>query len=176
MAKRQRLDIGDATLQQLLHTGRISQTGLAQLLSKLHDKSKGGPSCETVRQQLLLANSAEFAPHRLQVPLQLTDGSPWVWHLLDPCKTLASIVAKSASLQALYTEAWRRSPATPASPWRIVVGFDEFTPGNKLSLDQSRKCMVVSFSFLELGQAALSRGRVWATVACVRTNMIKKVS
>ena len=176
MAKRQRLDIDEATLQQVLHTGRISQAGLAKLLSKLQDKSQGSSSCETVRKQLLLANTAKFATHRLALPLQLSDGSPWAWHLLDPGKTLASILATSASLQALYTVAWRRSPATPASLWRIVVGFDEFTPGNKLSLDQSRKCMVVSFSFLELGQAALSRGRVWVTVACVRTNMIKQVS
>ena len=176
MAKRQRLDIDEATLQQVLHTGRISQAGLAKLLPKVQDKSQGSSSCETVRKQLLLPNTAKFATHRLALPLQLNDGSLWAWDLLDPGKTLASILATSASLQALYTVAWRRSPATPASPWRIVVGFDEFTPGNKLSLDQSRKCMVVSFFFLELGQAALSRGRVWVTVACVRTNMIKQVS
>ncbi len=175
MAKRHRLDIGAATLQELLHTGRISQSGLAELLVKLQDKSKGVLSREAVRHQLRSGNMAEFEAHRLQIGLSLIDSSPWVWNLLDPCKTLATIVAKSAALQQLYAEAWSRSPSTPATPWGLVDGFDEFTPGNKLSLDQSRKCMVVSLAFLELGQAALSLGRVWTTVACVRTNVIKQV-
>ena len=69
MAKRQRLDIDEATLQQVLHTGRISQAGLAKLFSKLQDKFQGGSSCETVRKQLLLANTAKFATHRVALPL-----------------------------------------------------------------------------------------------------------
>ena len=35
MVKRKRLDISDETLQQLLHTGRISNQGLSVLLKKL---------------------------------------------------------------------------------------------------------------------------------------------
>ena len=172
MAKRLKLDEG--TLEQALHTGGVSMKGLAKLLVKLQDLPSS--SYKSVERHVMAANAAKFAAHCLTLPMQLSDGSPWTWHLLDPCKTLGSMLESSQSLHCLYTVAWHRSPATSASPWRLVVGFDEFTPGSKNGLDQTRKTMVVSFSFLELGQAALTRGKVWVTVACVRTNMIKQVS
>ena len=146
---------------------------MSRLLKKLRSNDND-PSEATIALHLCKANSAAFQTLGWQVPVQLTDGRQWVWKLLDPCKTLAAIVEKSPGMQALYAEAWRRTPSTPATPWRVVIGFDEFTPGNKLSLDQSRKTMVISYSFLELGQAALSRGRVWATIACIRSVMIKQ--
>ena len=175
MVKRKRLDISDETLQQLLHTGRISNQGLSRLLKKLSGKDDG-PAENTIVRHLAELNSAAFKTLGWEVPVRLTDGRQWIWRLLDPCKTLAAIVEKSPGMQALYAQAWRRTPPTPATPWRVVLGFDEFTPGNKQSLDQTRKTMVVSYSFLELGQAALSRGRVWVTFACIRSVMIKEAS
>ena len=173
MTKRKRLGISDETLHQLLHTGRISSDGLSRLLKKL-SSNDNDPSEITIARHLLKINSAAFQTLGWQVSVQLTDGRQWLWKLLDPCKTLAAIVEKSPGMQALYAQAWRLTPSTPATPWRVVIGFDEFTPGNKLSLDQNRKCMVVSLSFLELGQVALIRGRVWATIACIRSVMIKE--
>ena len=175
MVKRKRLDISDETLQQLLHTGRISNQGLSRLLKKLSGNDDG-PAENTIVRHLAELNSAAFKTLGWEVPVRLTDGRQWIWRLLDPCKTLAAIVEKSPGMQALYAQAWRRTPPTPATPWRVVLGFDEFTPGNKQSLDQTRKTMVVSYSFLELGQAALSRGRVWVTFACIRSVMIKEAS
>ena len=175
MVKRKRLDISDETLQQLLHTRRISNQGLSRLLKKLSGKDNG-PCENTIVRHLAEVNSAAFKTLGWEVPVLLTDGRQWIWRLLDPCKTLAAIVEKSPGMQALYAQAWRRTPPTPATPWRVVLGFDEFTPGNKQSLDQTRKTMVVSYSFLELGQAALSRGRVWVTFACIRSVMIKEAS
>ena len=175
MVKRKRLDISDETLQQLLHTGRISNQGLSRLLKKLSGKDND-PAENTIVRHRAEVNSAAFKTLGWEVPVLLTDGRQWIWKLLDPCKTLAAIVEKSPGMQALYAQAWRRTPPTPATPWRVVLGFDEFTPGNKQSLDQTRKTMVVSYSFLELGQAALSRGRVWVTFACIRSVMIKEAS
>ncbi len=171
-AKRRRLDLGGVRLQDLLHTGSVSHVGLAQLLKKLHPDSD--LATETIRKQLLSTNKELLRTHEWQVQLQLVGGAHWTWSMLDPVVTLATMLEKSKDLQALYTEAWRRSPCTPESPWRVVAAFDEFTPGNKLSLDQGRKTMVLSFSFLELGQAALSRGSSWATVGIVRSNIIKQ--
>ena len=56
-----------------------------------------------------------------------------------------------------------------------MVAYDEFVPVNKLSTDKTRKTMVVSFTFLELGAAALSRGTVWTTPVSVRSTTIAKV-
>ncbi len=36
--------------------------------------------------------------------------------------------------------------------------------------------MICSFTFLELGQAAVSDGSGWLTPVCVRTNMIDQVA
>lgn len=35
--------------------------------------------------------------------------------------------------------------------------------------------MVLSFTFLELGQAAMAEGVAWLTPICIRTNVIDKV-
>ncbi len=48
--------------------------------------------------------------------------------------------------------------------------------GNKLQLDQSRSLMVCSFTFLELGQRAVSDGSGWLTPLCVRTRRISEVT
>ncbi len=88
---------------------------------------------------------------------------------------LTLLLSESAALQGLYDEAWARSPATPQAPWSLVVAYDEFVPGNKLSNDHARKTMVVSFMFLELGAAAISRGTVWTTPVSVRSAAIAKV-
>ncbi len=65
---------------------------------------------------------------------------------------------------------------TRLEPKWLRIAFDEFIPGNKLQTDQTRKTMVLSFSFLQLGQAALSFGSSWSTAVCVRSNKIKEAS
>ena len=171
--KKRRLGVEDVKLQDILHTGGVSTVGLARLLKCLA-KADDVP-LETFRQRLLSANKDEFRKHEWKVPLQLAGDVQWTWSMLDPATSLSTMCEKSKDLQALYADAWRRAPCSPESPWRLAVAFDEFTPGNKLSLDKSRKTMVLSFNFLELGQAALSRGSSWVTIAVARSNMIKQV-
>ena len=107
--------------------------------------------------------------------MRLLSGVPWSWLYVDPGKLLTVLLSESAALQGLYDQAWARSPATIQAPWSLVVAYDEFVPGNKLSTDQTRKTMVVSFTFLELGAAALSRGTVSTTPVSVRSAAIAKV-
>lgn len=173
MAKRSRLSLDSQKLQQLLHKGGISMNGLADLVAALREDDL---SREHVRKKMADANRSKFEEIRHSVELPLAEGGSWVWHFLDPAKLLASLIAESASLQRLYTQAWRRSPPSPENPWSLVVAYDEFVPGNKLATDHTRKNMVVSFSFLQLGQGSLSCGTVWATSACVRSNRIAEVS
>ena len=37
----------------------------------------------------------------------------------------------------------------------MIVGYDEFVPGNKLQLQSSRMAMNLSFTFLELGSGGV---------------------
>ena len=122
------------------------------------------------------ANKEEFDKISRTIELPLSGGGMWKWSLLDPSQLLVSLVSNSPALQQLYADAWRRSPPSPQRPWSLVVTFDEFVPGNKLQTDQTRKTMVLSFSFLQLGQAALSFGSCWTTAICVRSNKIKEAS
>jgi len=56
-------------------------------------------------------------------------------------------------------------PCSASNPWSIIVGLDEYTPGNKTKLNNRRKCMVTSYSFLELGLENLGRDAAWMTPA-----------
>jgi hypothetical protein len=69
----------------------------------------------------------------------------------------------------------RLHPPSIEHPWSLIVGFDEFSPGNKLQCDNRRKTMVLSFTFKELGQLALCKALVWHTPVCLRTSVITQV-
>jgi len=131
--KARRLGIEAAKLQEILHTGGVSTLGLARLLKRLSDADD--VPVEVFRKRLMSANKDEFRKHEWKIQLQLADGEPWTWSLLDPATTLSTLLEKSKDLQAVYADAWRRVRCSPESPWRLVVAFDEFTPGNKLNLD-----------------------------------------
>jgi hypothetical protein len=147
--------------------------GLASLIATLRGTDASG--IEWDRKVLGQANHEAF--HRIKCvdDVRTLSGHIWSWIYVEPCELLALLLAESAALQAMYTEAWARSPSTPLNPWSLCVAFDEFVPGNKLSTDHSRKIMVVSFTFLELGGAALASGKVWCTPVAVRSNAIAEV-
>lgn len=105
----------------------------------------------------------------------LHGGETFEWQYVDPATWLASMVSRSPVLQDMFASAWQRSPSSSERPWRLVLGFDEFSPGNKLQVQNRRKCMVLSFSFLELGQEALSSGRGWFTCVVLRSTFIAKI-
>ena len=79
-----------------------------------------------------------------EITLELDDGSEFKWQLLHP------------------------------GPWSIVIGFDEFVPGSKLNLLNHRKCMVLSFSFLELGEG-LRHESAWFSPVVVRSEIMHRV-
>ena len=174
MSKRRRTGFDELRWQSVLHKGGISIAGLADTMATLQlDEAS---AAETLRKQILKANHAKLHDLKCCVELPLASGGSWRWDFLDPCKLLAALVESSPALQALYAQAWERYPSGPQSPWSLVVGYDEFQPGNKLATDQTRKTMVLSFSFLQLGQAPLSRGSTWCTPVCVRSNQISEVA
>ena len=107
--------------------------------------------------------------------MPLIEGGFVDWEFADPNTLLVSLVEHSSALNRLFTEAVRISPPSVVKPWSLVVGFDEFVPGNKLKVDNKRKTMVLSFSFLELGQAALSQGLAWQAPVCLRASLIHSV-
>ena len=127
------------------------------------------------RRSLQAANTELFEKHRIVEQMPRTAGGVFDWDLLQPNAWLAALVANSPGLQSLFQKALARSPMTAERPWRLVLGFDEFTPGNKHALETRRKNMVLSFTFLELGQEAISNGEAWFTPVVLRSNVITEL-
>ena len=74
-----------------------------------------------------------------------------------------------------HRKAAARHPPNRNRPWKLIIGWDEFTPGNALAPDNRRKTMVLPFSFVELGQVALSCGSAWVIPVVLRTSLINQV-
>ena len=123
----------------------------------------------------LAATTRRLSELKRVVDLPLLNGGTFTWTYIDPLKLMSAVVQECPGVRAAYTEAARRSPPGPGTPWRMIVGFDEFMPGNKLSLQKSRKTMVVSFTFAELGQAAVTNGIMWHTAVTIRASVIGKI-
>ena len=108
--------------------------------------------------------------------MPLTGGGEFVFETVHVPKMLSMLVESSPYIARTYEEAVQRHPPGVDTPWHLVVGFDEFIPGNKLSVEHNRKTMVVSCTFTELGQSAMSDELMWTTMCVIRSDVIKRVS
>ena len=125
---------------------------------------------------MVFINDERFdsASHIESLPLGDSDDT-FDWHFVDPCKLLPHLLEASEALSALYARALAEHPVSLERPWHMIVTWDEFCPGNKLKIDNRRKCMNLCINFLELGPAALSQDWTWMTPICVRTCKIREV-
>ena len=73
-----------------------------------------------------------------------------------------------------FDEAWGAAPSSQAHPWRLLIGWDEFVPGNKQAIQNSRKTMVLSLAFGELGHR-LQFDTAWLTTMAIRASVVKQV-
>ena len=85
---------------------------------------------------------------------------------------LARALHASENLQRIYDAAFA---ASCGEPWRLVVAFDEFTPGSLHKPQNLRNAMVLAHSFLDLGQSALCQELTWMLPIVVRCSKIKNV-
>jgi hypothetical protein len=113
-------------------------------------------------------NKRRAAQNELMMSFKLdaVEGEPVNWKFLEPIGLLADMVTNSSRLQDLYAAAAAKYPCSPGAPWSMIVSFDEYTPGHQIIGRHKRKVMVMHFSFLELGPAALCSNKVWLTPVC----------
>jgi hypothetical protein len=138
-------------LDKVIHLNGVDCTTLSKVLSALD------PEASTSREFLSrhVHNNFRGLKHIIKLPLK--NGTEFDWVVADPGKLLAETVNANVHLQGLLQQ------VISGEPLSVILGFDEFIPGNKLAYDQSRKTMVVSFSFREYGRPALTCGRCWVT-------------
>ena len=84
------------------------------------------------------------------------------------------MVAASGELQEIFAVAARAFPCSYEQPWRLIIAWDEFTPGDRFKPKNRRKVMLLSFNLLELSPEALCHELTWQTTACIRSVVISK--
>ena len=105
----------------------------------------------------------------IQVPLHI--GGSYDWPIADPNLLVQRVLDEKEGVAKIFGDALVRHPP----PWNVIIGFDEFAPGDKKKCDNRRKSMVLNFSFAELGPH-LIHDAVWFTPVVVRSKMIEKAS
>ena len=158
-AKQQRIDDGRAehlrSLQRISNVRATSQRSLKTVLKEL--ALGGGPH----NRDLTDARQARFASIHTTIPLDLVVGDEiWQWPLCHPGHLLTRLVGESRMLQNLFAASLLASPCSKEKPWSLLIGFDEFVPGNKLQLQNHRKSMNLSYSFAELGHTKWSKMQI----------------
>ena len=115
-----------SSLQELVHCGGISRIGLVELVGKLRSLNidLGVVKLESLR----TAEGSLFRELCLSVEVEKNGGS-FTWEYIDPNKLLVRAVADNSVYGALFADAVARSPPSLERPWRLVIGFDEYTPG-----------------------------------------------
>jgi hypothetical protein len=113
------------SLEQVLHVGGVSTSGLADLLSKARSLDLERASRWALRE----ADDVAFSQVRAVVEVPLTDGGSFLWEFADPISLLELAVVNNRRVSALFAEGLRRRPPTVDNPWRLVIAHDAFIPG-----------------------------------------------
>lgn len=85
----------------------------------------------------------------------------WNWEFLHPSKLVSMVLESSPHAQARFSQALERHGNSPSQPWDLILAFDEFSAGNPLAAIQSRKTMVISMTFAQLGPSAWADENMW---------------
>jgi len=165
-------DESQDVLRGFCRRGSISNKGLQFLLARLKEHPE---LVDVSRTEMMKQFHARFDMVKTSVNLPNRDGRVSEWAIADPGLLLSMVLRERRELANMFVIALEAHPCSESNPWRIIVGFDEFTPGNKTKLDNRKKCMVTSFSFLELGLENLGRDAAWMTPAVALHTSIAQV-
>jgi len=159
-------------VRSLDRLGSISHKGLEELLRRV----RATPEVLNVsRRELRDELHARFNEVRVQIRIALTDGTDFAWELAEPTLLLAKLIRDRPNVRHVFLDALREHPCSMSNPWHAVIGFDEFSPGDKLKVNNRRKSMVVSYTFLELGSSLLGNDALWSTPAVIRHATIQRI-
>ena len=123
-------------VRSLDRLGSISHKGLEELLRRV----RATPEVLNVsRRELRDELHARFNEVRAQISIALMDGTDFVWEIAEPTLLLAKLVRDRPNVRQVFLDALREHPCSMSNPWHVVIGFDEFSPGDKLKVNNRRK-------------------------------------
>jgi hypothetical protein len=164
-------------LRRVIGQSGVSLTNLKKLLGTLrHEESSSIDALTSCGYRALLkANAEGFLEVRCFEELETISGGTFTWELCEPGQLLALMLAASPQLQEIYASVANERAIDMDNPLSLIVAFDEYTPGNKLKLENHKKVMVLSFNFMELGKRSLSRTITWMVPIVVRHSVIVRI-
>ena len=115
---------------------------------------------------------ARFEEVKRSITLPRMKGGEEQWEVADPSLLVQKSIEHSTEMEDAFATSLRWHPCSEEAPWRLIVTFDEFTPGNALKPQNARKTMVVNFSFQELEYYG---DFTWWTMAVAKVNTLKTV-
>jgi len=151
----------------------ITRRVLVKMMNTMEEKRD--VSLKVSEYDLRIARQEAFDTIKHVVTVEFTTGGTFDWVLADPAKLLQAVVTKLPAIATIYEQALSVTPGTELKPWSIVIGFDEFSPGDKLVTAHRRKLMIVNISFLELPGFSLSYESAWLTPIALRSIVMQKV-
>ena len=168
-AKRAKDEASADPVRSLLH--KSSKHGLFKILQAL----KASPDILddiTEIQQLTVAET-QFRDSVLEKRTYTKEcGGTFELPFACPCLAIPQMVDKCPQLSRRWERALLTYPPSLAD-WRLVIAFDEFSPGNPLAPLNRRKTMVCSLTFLEL--QPLHNDAIWFTPLVIRGLIYKSI-
>jgi hypothetical protein len=145
-AKRQR----NARIQSVMDINGTSNNSLHTIFNKLTvDQNVGRKTLTKLRRERY-----DAVKDTLHVRAAVGEGEIAIPYA-NPNRLLEYTSSVSDGFRAILEAAFIKHPCSRERPWNLLVGFDEYTPGDKLNILNGRKAMNLIFSFVELGQSVL---------------------
>ena len=157
-------------LEQILQIG-ASVPAVTRIAKRLRDNSDPNVTRETLRRASASSAASLRRVHTLDM---VRPDEEFDWEFFDPNRLVAHLVEASPKLSSAFAAVASRHPCSSGRPWHLCVVWDEFVPGNVLSSTNARKTMVLSLSFLELGQEKLWHEECWFSPVVVRSKIISR--
>ena len=162
MSKRRRTD--------LRSFGGVSDTKLCELLGQIRSNPALLADAAKTRFQIQRVDEKTFEEFRLTIPLRKIDGGDFIWHVAHPLRLLAYYCKHSDAFRSLFDKHAQTRGADHT--YRLIMYYDEVTPGNLLRLDNARKFWAVYCSCLDFGEA-LQQSDAWLPIGMLRTAQSK---
>ena len=157
-----------------------SASALASVLADIQENGlpDGDISRVAMKDARNLQNNAHtrYGPILQSITLIDKDNAEAVLYIAHPMALLVTIVSDCEKFASFFHRKLRAHPCSHDNPWNLVLYTDEVTPGNPLATMNKRKFQAIYWTFLEFGNAALSREEFWFILATEYSIRIKNLA
>ena len=128
-----------------------------------------------LQRQLRKNLKSHFDPVKTSLTFPRLEGGEFKLTLADPNLLMAQVLESNTELNEIYSSIAATHGTGQQHPWNMIIGFDEFTPGDGFKPLNFKKCMVVSFNFDHLERRLLSAASTWFTPLVMRHHELSRI-